>query len=150
MTFPQEQAAIWADLMDVDFVTQRHFMALIVLKEIGNDVRRRKLGSELDLGYFERLTIESRVADIIRQLYASPQIRRVFHLKGDVTFENHANTLTDESMADKMESMSLEPKQHNQPRRSGRLAAKQSDKSQLPPSTPPDAGSQGPVKRKAT
>ncbi|KAJ6189594.1 hypothetical protein N7519_004502 [Penicillium mononematosum] len=154
MGFPQEQAAIWADLMGVDFVTQRHFLSLLMLKEYGREVPQRMSGSELDLGYFERLTIESRLADIIRQLYTSPQIRRVFHLKGDVTFENHANTLTDGSMVDKMKSMSLEPKQQElqelqeQPRRSGRLAAKQSDKSQLPPSSPPDAESQGPVKRK--
>ncbi|CAG7996873.1 unnamed protein product [Penicillium nalgiovense] len=145
MGFPQEQAAIWADLMDVDFVTQRHFLELLVLKALGKDVRQKMLSSELDLGYFERFTIELRVADIIKQLYASPQIRQVFHLKGDVTFENHANTLTEESMADKMKSMSLEPKQS---RRSGRLAAKQSHKSQLPPSTQPDAKSQESGKQK--
>ena len=135
--FPQEQAAIWADLMDVDFVTQRHFVALLVLKEFGKDVRERMLSSELDLGYFERFTVESRVTSIIRQLYASPQIRQVFHLKGDVAFENHANTLTaGQSMAEKMESMSLEPKQ---PRRSDRLVARQSQ---------PDATSQESGKQK--
>ncbi|THC87287.1 hypothetical protein EYZ11_013268 [Aspergillus tanneri] len=46
----------------------------------------------------------------------------MFCLNGDVTFENHANTLTDESniVAD-MGSLSLTQRQ---PRRSGRLAAK--------------------------
>lgn len=41
MGFPQEQAAIWADLMDVDFVTQRHFLELLVLKALGKDVRQK-------------------------------------------------------------------------------------------------------------
>ncbi|KAJ6149209.1 hypothetical protein N7471_000408 [Penicillium samsonianum] len=35
MGFPQEQTAIWADLMSIDFVTQRHFLPLIVLQRYG-------------------------------------------------------------------------------------------------------------------
>lgn len=104
------------------------------------------LSSELDLGYFERLTIESRVAEVIEQLYASPQLRQVFRLNGNVAFENHANTLTDESniVAD-MGSLSLA---HEQPRRSGRLAAKQSHKSRLPLPPQPVVNHQGPTLRK--
>lgn len=104
------------------------------------------LSSELDLGYFERLTIESRVAEVIEQLYASPQLRQVFRLNGNVAFENHANTLTDESniVAD-MGSLSLA---QEQPRRSGRLAAKQSHKSRLPLPAQPVVKHQGPALRK--
>ncbi|CAG8906283.1 unnamed protein product [Penicillium egyptiacum] len=59
MGFSQEQEAIWEDLMGIDFVTQRHFVPLIVLKRYGEDVRQSMLSSELDLGYFEHFTIES-------------------------------------------------------------------------------------------
>ena len=51
-------------------------------------------GSELDIGHFLREIAESPFASIIEELYASLQIRRKFHVIGDVAFENHANTLT--------------------------------------------------------
>ncbi|KAA8648117.1 uncharacterized protein ATNIH1004_004000 [Aspergillus tanneri] len=120
--FPNEQTSIWEDLMNTEFVTERHFTPLLALKEYGKEARERMVSSELDLGYFQRQTVESRVASIVKQLHANPRLRQTFCLNGDVTFENHANTLTDESniIAD-MGSLSLT---QNQPRRSGRLAAK--------------------------
>ncbi|KAI7976015.1 hypothetical protein EIK77_000928 [Talaromyces pinophilus] len=125
--FPDEQMAIWADLMDADFVTERHFTPLLALKEYGKEVRDRMLSSELDLGYFQRHSVESRVASVIKQLHANEQLKRRFHLKGDVTFENHANTLTDESrIATDMGSLSLD---QEGPRRSERLARRSRDTS---------------------
>ncbi|OKL55242.1 hypothetical protein UA08_09486 [Talaromyces atroroseus] len=123
-SFPQEQMAIWDDLMDSDFVTERHFTPLLAVRESGKEIRKRMHGSELDLGYFQRHTVESRVASVIEELYASPQLRRRFRLNGDVTFENHSNTLTDESrIVTDMSSLSLE---QSMPRRSERLAARRS------------------------
>ncbi|KAL4748494.1 hypothetical protein BDW72DRAFT_180260, partial [Aspergillus terricola var. indicus] len=55
-------------------------------------------------------------------LYANPHLRQTFRLSGDVTFENHANTLTDDSNIAK-DTSSLSPSQMH-PRRSSRLAAK--------------------------
>ncbi|EED22749.1 conserved hypothetical protein [Talaromyces stipitatus ATCC 10500] len=125
--FPDEQMAIWEDLMDADFVTERHFTPLLALREAGKQIRKRMHGSELDIGHFLRETAESPVASIIEELYASPQIRRKFHLNGDVTFENHANTLTDESgIVTDMRSLSLAT---DRPRRSERLAARRSQES---------------------
>ncbi|PYI05341.1 hypothetical protein BO78DRAFT_398310 [Aspergillus sclerotiicarbonarius CBS 121057] len=122
--FPNEQSSIWDELMNTDFMAERHFTSLLVLKEYGKEVRGRMLGSELDLSYFERHTVESRVASVIQQLHANPRLRQTFSLNGDVTFENHANTLTDEStILTDMSSLSLGQRQ---PRRSGRLAAKSS------------------------
>ncbi|KAL4958856.1 uncharacterized protein BDV14DRAFT_23722 [Aspergillus stella-maris] len=121
-SFPDEQIEIWDDLMNTDFVTERHFTPLVVLKEYGKEVRGRMLSSELDLSYFERQTVESRVASVIQQLYANPQLQKTFKLNGDVTFENHANTLIDDSnMARNVSSLSLSQKP---PRRSTRLATK--------------------------
>ncbi|KAL6240161.1 hypothetical protein BDW75DRAFT_246740 [Aspergillus navahoensis] len=107
--FPNEQISIWNDLLKTDFVTERHFIPLVVLKEYRKEVRGRMLSSEMDL--------------IIQQLHANPRLRN-FGLNEDITFENHANTLTDESniVAD-MSSMSLS---QMQPRRSSRLATKSS------------------------
>jgi len=139
--FPKEQVAIWKDIMDTAFVTERHFPPLLALKVFGKEVRERMLSSELNLSYFERQTVESRVASVVKQLHSNPRLRQIFCLNGDVTFENHANTLTDESkvVAD-MESLSLT---QEQPRRSGRLAAKQSDKVRLLPPAQSPARSQG-------
>ncbi|KAL4993231.1 hypothetical protein BDV10DRAFT_179484 [Aspergillus recurvatus] len=121
-SFPNEQIKIWRDLMDSVFVTERHFTPLVVLKEYGKEVRGRMLSSELDLSYFERQTVESRVASVVQQLYANPQLKQTFSLNGDVTFENHANTLTDDSkIVEDLSSLSLS-RMH--PRRSSRLAAK--------------------------
>ncbi|KAL2374386.1 hypothetical protein RJ035_003249 [Blastomyces gilchristii] len=133
--FPKEQTAIWEDLMDADFVTERHFTPLFALKIFGKQIREKMLSSELDLSYFERQTVESLVASVIKQLYANPRLRQTFHLNGDVTFENHANTLTDESkiVAD-MGSLSLT--QEKPPRRSKRLAAKRSDEELVPAPLP--------------
>ncbi|KAL4985840.1 hypothetical protein BDW68DRAFT_164296 [Aspergillus falconensis] len=121
-SFPNEQVKIWRDLMDSVFVAERHFTPLVVLEEYGKEVRGRMLSSELDLSYFERQTVESRVASVVQQLYANPQLKQTFSLNGDVTFENHANTLTDDSkIVEDLSSLSLS-RMH--PRRSSRLAAK--------------------------
>ncbi|KAL4887799.1 hypothetical protein BDV59DRAFT_211992 [Aspergillus ambiguus] len=82
------------------FATERYFTPLLALKEYGKEA-------------WERMT-----------LYANPRLREVFYLNGDITFENHANTLTDESsVVAEMGSLSLSQRQ---PRRSVRLAAKSS------------------------
>lgn len=120
--FPREQSRIWKLLMDVEFVAERHFTPLLVLEDNGNDLRQRSLSSELDLGYFARQTVETRIASVVKQLYQNSRLREIFQLKGDVVFENHANTLTDETeLAADMDSMTLKPAAL---RRSGRLAAK--------------------------
>lgn len=95
-TFPQEQSAIWKELFDVDFVSEAHFTSLNSLREWGDDLRLRSMGSELDLGYFERYTVEDNVAAVIRKLHSNPKLQRIFNLKGNVMFENHGNTIASE------------------------------------------------------
>ncbi|KAM0670931.1 hypothetical protein ACQRIU_001326 [Beauveria bassiana] len=132
-SFPREQAKIWKALMDADFVTERHFTPLLVLEDNGKDLRQRSLSSELDLGYFERQTVETRVASVIKQLHKNTPLRETFQLKGDVAFENHANTLTDERiLVTDMSSLSLKT---GPLRRSGRLAAKSGGTSSLSAAT---------------
>ncbi|KAF3482687.1 uncharacterized protein GIQ15_02011 [Arthroderma uncinatum] len=93
-TFSPEQSAVWEDLFDIDFVSKPHFTSLNTLRESGSDLAQRSLGSELDLGYYERYAVEDRVSLIIRSLYSNNKLRDVFSLKGDVVFENHGNTIT--------------------------------------------------------
>lgn len=68
--------------MDTNFVTERHFTPLLALKEYGREIREKILSSELDLSYFERHTVESRVASVIKQLYANPRLQQTFCLNG--------------------------------------------------------------------
>jgi hypothetical protein len=108
--------------MDTDFATELHFTPLLVLNEYGKEAQERMVSSELDLSYFQRQTVESRVASIVKQLHGDPRLRQVFCVNRDITFKNHANTLTDESnFVAEMDSLSLSQRQ---PRRSDHLAAK--------------------------
>ncbi|OJD10750.1 hypothetical protein ACJ73_09708, partial [Blastomyces percursus] len=143
-SFPAEQALIWKDLMASDFHSQRQFTHLMVLEENGREVSRRMIGSEMDLNIFQRQTIEMRVTSIIEKVYANPPLRRVFKLKGDISFENHANTLTDESnIAAEMNLLSID---QEQPRRSARLAALPSRVETQAP-TPTQTPAQAPISR---
>lgn len=122
INFPQEQISIWGDLMNNGFVNERHFTPSFSLSQQGKEARERMVRSKLDLSYFQRQTVETPVASVVRQLHANPQLRQIYSLHGDVTFENHANTLTDErSIEEDMDSLSLN---HTEPRRSSRLATK--------------------------
>lgn len=95
--FPSEQEEIWNQLMDVSFVAERHFTSLVVLEDVGQNVRRKMMGSEIDLGYFEQHAVQDRVEMIIEKLFANERLRRIFKLHGEISFENHANTITDDT-----------------------------------------------------
>ncbi|KAI9809911.1 MAG: hypothetical protein M1825_000344 [Sarcosagium campestre] len=90
-TFSTQQESTWAELMDSDFVDERHFDPIITLETEGKKVRA--LGSELDLRFFEQRTVENHVASIIRELSANPSVKHKFGLRGFIQFENHANML---------------------------------------------------------
>ncbi|RMZ87183.1 hypothetical protein DV736_g5591, partial [Chaetothyriales sp. CBS 134916] len=120
--FPEQQAAIWDDLMESDFVLERHFTSLHTLEESGEVIRRRMMSSELDLNLFQRYTVEDNVSSIIERLYKTRTLRQKFGLLGSVRFENHANTLSPESqLEDGMEQMTVSGTWR---RRSPRLQAK--------------------------
>ncbi|KAK2747528.1 hypothetical protein FQN57_002020 [Myotisia sp. PD_48] len=95
-TYSQEHSEVWDDLLKAKFMSESHFTSTNTLKELGKELKARSVGSELDLGYFERFTVEDRVALVIQQMYSSPSLRHAFNLKGKVTFENHGNTMSAE------------------------------------------------------
>lgn len=84
LDFATQQEAIWADLMDSDFVLGRHFTPIHTLEESGNTVRRR-LSSELDLDHFRRSYISDHPV-------ALPQPGTAGEIPALMRFENHAKT----------------------------------------------------------
>ncbi|DAA77897.1 TPA_exp: Uncharacterized protein A8136_5600 [Trichophyton benhamiae CBS 112371] len=116
-TFPQEQAKVWELLFESDFVSQPHFASANGVEQEGKYISLRMLRSELDLGYYERYTVEDRVAFIIQTLYADPKLRKTFNLMGSVTFENHGNTINPESDEDVNAGLPLPPQSPVQKRR---------------------------------
>ncbi|KFY50792.1 hypothetical protein V495_00095 [Pseudogymnoascus sp. VKM F-4514 (FW-929)] len=117
--FDAEQAHTWDELMGSEFVLERHFTSLHTLEESGEAIRRRQMGSELDLNNFARFTVEDPVSQIIERLSEDNILRNRFGLKGSVKFENHSNTLSPDRTMEEMQSLSISDK----PRRSKRLQA---------------------------
>ncbi|OAF61857.1 hypothetical protein VC83_01668 [Pseudogymnoascus destructans] len=103
--------------MESKFVLERHFTSLHTLEESGEAVRRRQMGSELDLNNFARFTVEDPVSQIIERLSEDNVLRNRFGLKGSVKFENHSNTLSPDRTTEEIQSLSITDK----PRRSKRL-----------------------------
>ncbi|KAF3031373.1 hypothetical protein E8E12_001140 [Didymella heteroderae] len=122
--FATQQEGIWDVLMSSDFVTKQLFTSLHTLSESGQAVQQRKLGSEQDLHFFQRLTVDNPVSQIIREMYSDQSLRRKFGLRGAVNFENHANTLSpEEGIEEAMQQLSVSGHRR---RRSPRLQAKAS------------------------
>ncbi|KAF3031555.1 hypothetical protein E8E11_001800, partial [Didymella keratinophila] len=120
--FASQQEGVWDTLMSSDFVTKQLFNSLQALSESGRALQQRKLGSEQDLHYFQRLTVDDPVSQIIRAMYSDRSLRRKFGLRGAVNFENHANTLSpEEGIEEALQQLSVSGTQR---RRSPRLQAK--------------------------
>ncbi|KAF3029606.1 hypothetical protein E8E12_000161 [Didymella heteroderae] len=94
--FASQQEEIWDTLMGSDFVEKQLFHSLHALSVSEKTVQQRKLGSEQDLHFFQRLTVDDPVSQVIREMYNDRSLRRKFGLRGAVSFENHANTLSPE------------------------------------------------------
>ena len=103
--------------MESSFVLKRHFTSLHTLEESGEAVRRRQMGSELDLNTFARFTVEDPVSQIIERVSEDKALRDCFGLKGSVKFENHSNTLSPDRAAEGFQNLSIS----GNPRRSERL-----------------------------
>ncbi|EEH03786.1 conserved hypothetical protein [Histoplasma capsulatum G186AR] len=95
-TFPQEQSLVWKDLFATNFISEGHFTSFNTLRESGDELRQRSLGSEIDLVFYQRYAVEDRVSAVIRQLYSNQSLRNIFNLKGEIWFENHGNSLSTE------------------------------------------------------
>jgi hypothetical protein len=92
--FHTQHAAIWEDLLESDFMQERHFASLHTLKETGQTNRKTKLSSEIDLNVAERSTVEVQTLSIIEQLYGDLTLQRGYESVG----EAYAESLTENSL----------------------------------------------------
>ncbi|KAJ4286961.1 hypothetical protein N0V90_012841 [Kalmusia sp. IMI 367209] len=81
--FLEKLAAVWADIMESDFVEERHFTSLHTLAENGEVVQHQMVSSELDLNIFQQFSVEDSVGSIAEQLYKNRELRRRFRLRLD-------------------------------------------------------------------
>ncbi|KMU91408.1 hypothetical protein CIHG_09153 [Coccidioides immitis H538.4] len=72
------------------------FPSTEVVRGVGNLVSRRQLGSELDLLSYERFAVEEHVISIMQELLKLDTGTHLPLLGSGISFENHANTLSDE------------------------------------------------------
>ncbi|OAX79211.1 hypothetical protein ACJ72_06468 [Emergomyces africanus] len=97
LPFADAQTEIWDRLLNDDdegFTLQRQFDSLHGMMTLGKNTRKN-IHSELDLHYFQRDAITMPVSSIMKVIWENERLRQLFGLQGPVSFENHANTLTD-------------------------------------------------------
>ncbi|EFR02732.1 hypothetical protein MGYG_05731 [Nannizzia gypsea CBS 118893] len=71
------------------------FLSSEGVKAVGNLVSRRSLGSELDFMSYERFAVEEHISSILQELLKLDTKTKLPFLGSGVSFENHANTLSD-------------------------------------------------------
>ncbi|KAF7594887.1 hypothetical protein BBP40_007921 [Aspergillus hancockii] len=74
----------------------RVFPPLLVIEDRGQLACGRPLASEADLRRHQEAEVENPVREVIDRLARLPEARSMFSLAEGVTFENHANTITEE------------------------------------------------------
>ncbi|KAG5291100.1 hypothetical protein I7I50_01053 [Histoplasma capsulatum G186AR] len=96
LSFADEQTKIWSQLLNEEnegFIMQRKFDSLHAIIAMGKKTRK-KIHSEIDLRYFQRDAVTTPVVSVIEAFFENEQLQQLFGLQGQITFENHANTLT--------------------------------------------------------
>jgi hypothetical protein len=142
-TFTSEQDEIWRLLMESSLIEDKLFTSLHTLEEMGENIRRQLIGSELDLNHFLRQTVEDHVSKVIEELYKDPTLRQTFGLRGSIRFENHSNTLSPEQeLVEGLSSMNIRgrPTRRHSPRlaeREERTSSAATRKTKTPPPVRP-------------
>lgn len=86
--------------------TERLFASRSCLEESGRDLRRKKLGSEMDLNYYIRFAEETPVMRIVEALSHHRRLRKTFGMHLSAEFEKHTNTLSIGRVEDDMRGLS--------------------------------------------
>ncbi|KAF2752644.1 hypothetical protein EJ05DRAFT_269824 [Pseudovirgaria hyperparasitica] len=122
LDFEEQQEFIWAKLQDSNFFQTRQFTSINTLEELGQSVGPRLCSSEPDLTFFQRLTVENPISEVVTAITDENELRKSFGLRGSVTFENHGNTLSSDSQIEEaVQAMDIS----GAPRRSARLQSLQ-------------------------
>ncbi|KAL1845565.1 hypothetical protein Plec18170_009700 [Paecilomyces lecythidis] len=105
--FPDLQEAVWETFYtESDFLSNRLFASRHQLQLIQRDIQT--IRSEMDLRFFERDTVDRFVRSILNEIGNNDSLREHFKLRGNVTFESHAN-MSDvtSSLEDTMEQLDI-------------------------------------------
>jgi hypothetical protein len=73
--FPLRQSKIWTELVSCLFMTEGHFTSRHTMRENGEAIRRRMVGSELDIHHFQRTTVEEPVSLMIERIFNDDSLR---------------------------------------------------------------------------
>jgi hypothetical protein len=73
--FPLLQSKIWTELVSSLFMTEGHFTSRHTMRENGEAIRRRMVGSELDIHHFQRTTVEEPVSLMIERISNDDSLR---------------------------------------------------------------------------
>jgi hypothetical protein len=73
--FPLRQSKIWTELVSCLFMTEGHFTSRHTMRENGEAIRRRMVGSELDIHHFQRTTVEEPVSLMIERISNDDSLR---------------------------------------------------------------------------
>lgn len=124
-----DQAYCW--FHPSDRPAPRKFGNISYYERIGQDHCGRRLTSEGDLQFYERLAVEDQVTQVIRHLCENVQARKELKLEKGITFENHINSLSD--LAEEVQQMALQtPRQGSQLTTSVSSSGSESDSSVRP------------------
>ena len=82
--------------MESDFTDRRLFMSMHTLEEMGEQLKRKQLGSELDLHIFTDTVINGPVMSLVDRISRDAALCWRLGLCGSVHFDNHGNTLSPE------------------------------------------------------
>ncbi|KAI9677874.1 MAG: hypothetical protein M1829_002371 [Trizodia sp. TS-e1964] len=85
-SFLNQQQATWLKLCEFSFTLERQFSSLGGLRDRGEDMKSRVIGSEADLTYFQRSFVELPVSLIAQKIHDNAQLKAVFNLAFLQTF----------------------------------------------------------------
>lgn len=82
--------------MESDFIGRRLFRSMHTLEETDEQLKRKQLGSELDLHIFTDTVIDGPVTSLVDLVSRDAELCRRLGLHGSMHFDNHGNTLSPE------------------------------------------------------
>ena len=104
--------SVYSALHPPDQLSRRLFSPRLHIQELGRTAMRTSIGSEADLRLYHNTIVENFVTDIISTLANTPQTSHRLHLGEGVSFENHANTLSDFAEEVQFHAQSSNPLTH--------------------------------------
>ena len=93
--FVSRQEKTWAAVGDSNFATKRLLPSLHILSADRTGLTKKTV-SDLDLEFFQQMTVEEPVFETNEEMHSNRRLRRNFSLRGSVNIESHAHPLRPE------------------------------------------------------